>query len=105
MNKSNAKVIAETITRDQLEAMFQTAKESIGDWSAASSVNPSMSLGKVWNIMYPLFLANRPLQPAITTNMVWAFGDYLEVSLKPAKKKRPAPPSVYHEEPNFEVDL
>jgi len=103
MNKSNAKVIAETITRDQLAAMFQTAKESISDWSAASSVNPSMSMGKVWNIMYPLFVANQPLRPQITINMVWAFGDHLEPSLKPAKKKRAAPAAVHHEDPRFEV--
>ena len=43
------------------------------------------------------------LRPTIITNMIWAFGDYLDESLKPAKASRPKPSEVYHEQPVFEV--
>ena len=103
MNRASAKVIAETVTREQLATMFEKAKTSIQDWSIASDINPCMSLGKTWNVMYSVFMRGERLAPIAKKNMVWAFGDYLEDSLKPAKKKRAPKPDVYHEEPVFEV--
>ena len=52
---------------------------------------------------YPLLMEGKGLRPTIITNMIWAFGDYLDESLKPAKVCRPKPPEVYHEQPVFEV--
>jgi len=103
MNKSSARRIAETITRDQLLAMFERAKAEISDWTQPSRVNPGFSLGVVWNMTYPLLMEGKGLRPTIITNMIWAFGDYLDESLKPAKVCRPKPPEVYHEQPVFEV--
>lgn len=105
MNRANAKTIAETVTRDQLAAMFEKAKASITDWTVASDINPALSLGKTWNVMYPFFMSGGRLAPIIKENMVWAFGDYLDESLKPAKKKRATKPDPYHEEPVFEVHV
>lgn len=105
MNPRAAKIIAETVTREQLAAMFEKAKASITDWTVASDINPGMSLGKTWNVMYPFFMSGGRLAPIIKKNMVWAFGDYLDESLKPAKKKRAPKPDVYHEEPVFEVHV
>ena len=102
MSPRNAKLIAETVTRDQLAAMFEKAKTSIPDWTVASDINPCMSLGKTWNVMYPLFMKGGRLSPIIRKNMVWAFGDYLDESLKPAKKVRAPKPDVYHEPPIFD---
>lgn len=102
MSPRNAKIIAETVTRDQLAAMFEKARASITDWTVASDINPGMSLGKTWNVMYPFFMSGKKLQPIHIKNMVWSFGDYLDEALKPAKKQRAPLPTPYHEDPVFE---
>lgn len=103
MNRTHAKIIAETVTREQLATMFERAKASIQDWTVASDINPCMSLGKTWNVMYPVFVKGGRLSAIIKKNMVWSFGDYLDEHLKPVKKARMPKPDVYHEEPVFEV--
>ena len=107
MNKRDAKVVAETITHDQLAAMFANAKASITDWREPSKVNPSISLGAAWNIYYPALVKRmRPINlPHVKTNMIWLFGDYLPDELKPAKKSNFRKPAVdvFHQEPIFEV--
>lgn len=107
MNKRDAKIVAETITPEQLAAMFENAKASITDWTKASPVNPSISLGAAWNIYYPCLV--RSMSPIklrmVRANMIWVFGDYLPAELKPAKKDQVKSPaiSVFHEDPIFEV--
>jgi hypothetical protein len=107
MNKKDAKMVAETITVEQLAAMFDRAKTSITDWKKPSHVNPSISLGAAWNIYYPALVKGlRPINlPHVKTNMVWVFGDYLADELKPAKKDQRKSPaiSVFHQEPVFDV--
>lgn len=44
MKKSDAKRIAETVTSDQLAAMFDRAKVGVTDWEAASTVNKGRTL-------------------------------------------------------------
>ena len=103
MNKTDAKRIAETITHDQLVAMFERAKAEITDWEKVSAVNPGMTKGAAWNILSTALKAGvgpRMRQLAVT-NMVWEFGDFLEDSLKPAKKNREPAPAPYHQQPNF----
>lgn len=108
MNKRDAKIVAETITVEQLAAMFENAKASITDWREPSKVNPTISLGAAWNIYYPCLVKGmRPINlPHVKTNMVWLFGDYLPAELKPAKKDQTKSPaiSVFHQEPVFEVN-
>jgi hypothetical protein len=107
MNKRDAKLIAETVTREQLLAMFERAKVSITDWKEPSKVNPSITLGAAWNIYYPAFINDRrPMTLGhVKTNMLWVFGDYLDESLKPGKKENIRSPAinVFHQEPIFEV--
>lgn len=107
MNKRDAKAVAETITHEQLSAMFENAKTSIKDWREPSKVNPSISLGAAWNLYYPaLMKKNRVIKlDHVKTNMVWMFGDYLPAELKPAKKSSIRKPAVdvFHQEPVFEV--
>lgn len=107
MNKRDAKAVAETITHEQLAAMFENAKTSIKDWREPSKVNPSISLGAAWNLYYPCLVKRmRPLNlPHVKTNMVWLFGDYLPDELKPDKKSNARKPAVdvFHQEPVFEV--
>ncbi|EIK96106.1 hypothetical protein PMM47T1_14140 [Pseudomonas sp. M47T1] len=103
MNKADAKRIAETITHAQLAEMFERAKKGITDWEKVSAVNPGMTKGTAWNILSAALNASggaRVRQLAVT-NMIWEFGDFLDDSLKPAKKKRQSAPDPYHEQPNF----
>ena len=103
MNKADAKRIAESITNEQLAAMFERAKAGINDWEKVSAVNPGMTKGTAWNILSAAFVASggtRQRQLAIT-NMVWEFGDFLDESLKPAKKTRQTAAAPYHQQPNF----
>lgn len=107
MNKRDAKIVAETITHEQLAAMFANAKTSITDWCEPSKVNPSISLGAAWNIYYPALVKRmRPINlPHVKTNMIWLFGDYLPDELKPDKKSNCRKPAVdvFHQEPISEV--
>jgi len=103
MNKSDAKRIAETITNDQLAAMFERAKSGITDWEKVSDVNPGMTKGTAWNILSAALAASggARMRQLGVTNMVWEFGDFLDDALKPAKKKRASAPAPYHQQPNF----
>jgi len=107
MNKRDAKLIAETVTDDQLLAMFERAKTSITDWKEPCKVNPGITLGAAWNIYYPCIVKGlRPTKLGhVKTNMLWTFGDYLDEALKPDKKENTRSPaiSVFHQEPIFEV--
>ena len=107
MNKRDAKQIAETITHEQLAAMFENAKTRISDWREPSKVNASISLGAAWNLYYPaLIKKNRAIKlDHVKTNMVWVFGDYLPDELKPDKKSNSRKPAVdvFHQDPIFEV--
>lgn len=108
MNKRDAKLVAETITHEQLAAMFENAKKHITDWTEPSKVNPSISMGAAWNIYYPCIVKRmRPVNlPHVKTNMVWLFGDYLPEELKLDKKVNSRKPAVdvFHQEPIFEVE-
>ncbi|WP_434706870.1 hypothetical protein M1D68_16180 [Pseudomonas sp. R4-84] len=103
MNKADAKRIAETITIDQLETMFERAKTGITNWEQVSAVNPGMTKGTAWNILSAgLKSVGGPRTRALAiTNMIWEFGDFLDDSLKPAKKKRQPAAAPYHQQPNF----
>lgn len=105
MNKADAKRIAETVTREQLRAMFEKAKASITNWSEPSAANPGITLGAAWNIFYPVFVHRTRIVPHLAKNVVWVFGDYLPDELKPAKKGQRKSPAinVFHQEPIFEV--
>lgn len=108
MNKIDAKRLAETVTHEQLLAMFERAKTSITNWREPSKVNPSITLGAAWNIYYPCVVQSlRPIKLShVKTNMLWLFGDYLDESLKPDKKSNNRKPAVdvFHQEPIFEVE-
>lgn len=107
MNRADAKRIAETVTNDQLNAMFERAKVGITDWSKASAVNPCISKGKSWNIMRrvdPSALGRGRRDMLIIKNMVWEFGDFLEDGIKPSRKRASRQAiQVHHEDPVFEV--
>jgi hypothetical protein len=102
MNQSDAKKIAKTITFDQLSEMFETAKNNIKDWSEISNVNRCLTVGKVWNMLYPSLTLIVMRCPPALKNMIWEFGDYLPEELKIKKPvKKPYTGKVLHEEPVF----
>jgi hypothetical protein len=100
MNKQDARKIAEIITNQQLDEMFNMAKISITDWTKVSSVNKGMTKGVNWNILAKDFDINDNYHILAKTNMIWEFGDYLPDNLKIKHKKRVYPKPVHHE-PQF----
>lgn len=102
MNKQDAAKIAGVITHDQLSEMFEKAKKSEIDWQSTSIVNPSLTKGAVWNILYQAFSSGSKI-PRGVTSMIREFGEFLPEELKPKRKPAPKPIKPYHEEPIFEV--
>jgi len=101
MNRRNAKIIAETITNDQLEIMFERAKIGIQDWSKVSNVNKGMSKGVAWNILYRAFDKTKEIHHLGKLNMVHEFGDFIVDEFDiPGKGLTPAL-EIHHQEPNF----
>src|SRR5512137_932374 len=103
MNRADAKRIAETVTNDQLKAMFDRAQVGITDWRKPSAVTPSISKGASWNIMRRVDagqLKRGRRDMLIIKNMVWEFGDFLDDEIKPAKQRASRPAiQVHHEDP------
>ena len=102
MNRNDAKKIAETITNEQLQKMFETAKVKITDWAKVSSVNKGITKGVSWNILAKDFDVNVTHHILAKTNMVREFGEFLPDQIKPQKVNRVVSdkPRV-HQEPKF----
>ena len=58
MNKRDAKKVAQYITNEQLQEMFNAAKLGVKDWTKVSSVNKGMTKGTSWNILAKNFDIN-----------------------------------------------
>lgn len=101
MNRSDARIIAETITNQQLVDMFESAKRGIRDWTERSAVNKSFSLGVSWNILAKDFDPEKSHHVLAKKNMIWEFGDFLPDESKPSKDKKVLP-EIHHEEPVFD---
>ncbi len=102
MNRNDARKIAETITNEQLQQMFDTAKAKITDWTQVSNVNKGLTKGVSWNILTAGFDVNKEIHILAKTNMVREFGEFLPNQLKPRKANRQfsnKPP--VHQEPKF----
>lgn len=99
MNKFHAKIIAETITNDQLLQMFENAKQGVIDWEKVSTVNNGFTKGAVWNLLAVNFDMSYNYQNIAKINMIREFGEFLPDHLKiqkaPPKKKS----DLYHEDP------
>ncbi len=100
MNRADAKKIAEVITNQQLQTMFNKAKANITDWNVRSNVNKGMSKGAAWNILASKFDIEYNYHILAKINMVREFGEYLPDELKPIKKKKELGP-FFHQEPKF----
>lgn len=102
MNRNDAKIIAETITNEQLQEMFNNAKAKISDWKKVSNVNKGMTKGTSWNILAKDFDVTAKHHILAKINMIHEFGEFLPDELKPKKTNRQysnTPP--VHQEPKF----
>ena len=100
MNRTEAKLIAEKITNEELAEMFETAKANITDWTKVSVVNKGITKGVAWNILASDFDIERTYNNLAKVNMVREFGEFLPFYLKPPKKEKQTI-KVVHEEPIF----
>ena len=100
MNRADARKIAEVITNQQLQDMFNTAKNSISEWNVRSNVNKGMSKGAAWNVLASNFDIEHNYNVLAKTNMVREFGEFLPNDLKPKKKIKTLGDFV-HQEPKF----
>ena len=101
MNKTDAKKIAVTITFNQLQGMFNSAKENITDWESISNVNKQLTKGAAWNMLFVGFKPETMLHPMAIENMIWEFGDYLPDDLKIKKQTKSKSVKAYHQDPIF----
>ena len=100
MNRNDARKIAETISNEQLQQMFETAKAKITDWTKVSNVNKGLTKGVSWNILAKDFDVTAKHHILAKTNMVREFGEFLPDELKPQKKIRQFSPPT-HQDPQF----
>ena len=103
MNTTQARTIAETITNQQLTAMFEKAKNSITDWTRTAIVNKGMTKGTAWNILAADFDESKDYPTISKTNMVREFGDFLpwEMRKPRTEKKTFIKKQPVHQEPKF----
>jgi len=101
MNKRVARELAETITNEQLQQMFDNAKANIKDWTKRSVVNKGMTIGVGWNILVKDFDINQTYHKMGKTNMIREFGNFLDISLKPMKSKSKVSKLPMHIDPEF----
>lgn len=88
MNKKLAREIAEKITNEQLQQMFNNAKEGVMSWESISYVNKGMTKGSAWNILAKDFDVNGKHHILAKQNMVREFGEFLPEELKPVKEQK-----------------
>jgi hypothetical protein len=102
MNRNDARKIAQIITNEQLQQMFDNAKKGIKDWTKVSSINKGFTKGTVWNIFTKDFDVNNRINILGKINMIREFGKFLPAELKPEKKKKQIKSPV-HQDPIFKV--
>ena len=86
MNRNDARKIAETITNEQIQEMFNNAKGKIMDWTKVSNCNKGITKGVAWNILAKEFDTTKQHHILAKTNFVREFGEFLPNELKPKKK-------------------
>ena len=105
LTRKQCRKIAETITNEELNQMFESAKNNIKDWTRISNINKSLTKGTQWNIFAKDFDVNEDYKGIIKLNMVREFGDYIPANLKPYKdfkKPEKKEKQIKHEDPIFE---
>ena len=105
MNRTDARKIAEKITNEQLQQMFNNAQNSIKDWTKVSSVNKGLTKGVAWNVLASKFDVTEKYNILAKTNMVREFGEFLPDELKPEKKAKRQFKHPSHQNPIFNREI
>lgn len=100
MKRTDARKIAEIITNEQLQQMFEAAKTQIIDWTKVSNVNKGLKKGAAWNILAKNFDLNSTHHILAKTNMIREFGEFLPPELKPQNKIKQLITPI-HQNPHF----
>ena len=87
MNRNDALKIAETITNEQIQEMFNNAKAKIKDWTKVSDCNKGCTKGVAWNILAKDFDTTKQYHILAKANFVREFGEFLPDELKPNELK------------------
>lgn len=88
MKRTTARLIAQSITNEQLQNMFHSAYEKMTDQENRSKVNPKITKRKAWEYMGKDFKLTGKYNTLAKTNMIREFGDYLPEEFKSLFKKR-----------------
>lgn len=100
MNRTDAKLIAQTVTKQELKQMFLNFQNSNPDWEARAVVNKSLSKAAAFNILSANIdnfdSIKRTLNIAVV-NMVREFGEFLPGYEKKIRQKVQLPKPIYHE--------
>lgn len=100
MNRYVARKIAEKISNQELQEMFDLAKANITDWTKVSNINKGLTKGSAWNILAGAFKESDNNSILAKTNMIREFGEFLPEQIKPKKKVKPTI-IPQHQEPKF----
>ena len=100
MNKTDVKKIAQIITSEQLQEMFNAAKIGVKDWTKVSNVNKGMTKGVSWNILAKDFDVSKTHHIMAKVNMIREFGDFLPDDLKIKKQVKKFQIPI-HQDPKF----
>jgi hypothetical protein len=100
MNRPDAKKIALTITNEQIQEMFNQAKNGIKDWTKVSVVNKGLTKGTAWNVLAKDFDVTKKHHELAKINMVREFGEFLPEELK-IKKQAKSYSKTVHQDPQF----
>lgn len=101
MGIKEAKIIAETISNEDLLIMITNAKEGIRHWNVRSSINNGMSIGVSWNILAKDFDVSLTYHQIVKKNLLREFGDYLPIELRIKRDSKKPKQSFVHQEPDF----
>ncbi len=104
MNRHRAKMIAEKISNETIQQMFDNAKREIKNWKQISIVNKGMTKGAAWNILASDFDVNAKYPVLAKTNMIREFGSFLPkeiLSKHISKKPTYSGVKIIHQDPKF----
>ncbi len=102
MNRKDAKLIAKTITFEQMFKMLDNAKKLTTNWRETSRVNMAMTKGTAWNMLARPFMTNNDVDEYSKYYLIYEFGDYLPDDLKIKKVKKVNYTIPHHQEPIFD---
>lgn len=107
MNRTTAKLLAETISLNEIKQMFLNAQSNIPDWTQASKINKGMSKGAAFNVLtagMDKYESAEKIHHMAKTNMLREFGEHLPNYQKPVKTNKNYPTPTHQDPKKLEGD-